>query len=92
MPVPCSDDTQVSVPTYSCEDSLNCSCILPSRSPSGIPGGGGKKVKICPTGYCELTWCMTPENCHSLVQNRNDHLIQLLPCDEQVLFKNPYIY
>ena len=35
---------------------------------------------------------MTPENCHSLVQNRYDHLIQLLPSDDPVLFKNPYIY
>lgn len=90
MPVPCSDDTLVSVPTYSCEDSSNCSCILPSGSPSGTPEK--RNVKICPAGCGELKWCMTPENCHSLVQNRNDHLIQLLPSDDQVLFKNPYIY
>jgi len=34
---------------------------------------------------------MTPQNCHSLVQNRDNHLIQLLTSDDTVLLKNHYI-
>lgn len=68
VPVPCSDDTQVSVPTYSCEDSSNCSCTLPSGSPSGTPEKK-KQFRACPPDYCELKQYMTQKNCLSLVQN-----------------------
>lgn len=69
VPVPCSDDTQVSVPTCSCEGSSSCSYILLSRSPSGTPE---KKIETHPPQYCQLKQYTTPQNCHSLVQNWDD--------------------